>query len=54
MSPVYQTERVGQMDQCLSKEVFKEVIRPDRTEDVDFKKWYELRRKLSRKKRPKT
>jgi transcriptional regulator with XRE-family HTH domain len=38
----------------LSQELFNEIIRPDRTEDVDFKKWSELRRKLSRKKRPKT
>lgn len=38
----------------LSQELFKEIIKPDRTEDVDFKKWSELRRKLSRKKRPKT
>ena len=38
----------------LSQELFNEIIKPDRTEDVDFKKWSELRRKLSRKKRPKT
>jgi len=37
----------------LTRELLQEIVRPDRDTDVDFKKWYELREKLSRKKRPK-
>lgn len=36
----------------LTQEVYKEIVRPDREADVDFRKWYELRKKLARRKRP--